>query len=72
MNLVIKRCRMEGFIFFDYAASFPEMYKQMFEMKASGKLKIENDIRKGLENAGEALKELFEGKNKGKMMVQVA
>ncbi|KAI9002196.1 putative NADP-dependent oxidoreductase [Hyaloraphidium curvatum] len=72
MSLVIKRCRMEGFIFTDYAAEFGPMMKQMIEMKLSGKLRIENDVRPGLENAGKWLKELFEGKNKGKMMVKVA
>lgn len=72
MNLIIKRLRMEGFIFTDYFADFPGFYKIMYELKASGKLKIQNDVHEGLENAGGALRDLFAGKNVGKMMIKVA
>jgi NADPH-dependent curcumin reductase CurA len=62
---------MEGFVFTDHARSFPEFYKNMHAMIAEKKLKIVTDERKGLENTGEALRDLFAGKNIGKLCVKL-
>ncbi|KAI9009077.1 zinc-binding dehydrogenase family oxidoreductase [Hyaloraphidium curvatum] len=71
LNIVGKNLRMEGYVFTTYASEFPWMMKKMVEMKRAGKLVILNDEREGLENAGRALKDVFEGRNKGKMMVKL-
>lgn len=71
LALITKRLRMEGFVFTDHVSSFPAFYKQMHGMIADGKLKIITDERQGLENTGEALRDLFAGKNMGKMCVKL-
>lgn len=71
LNLIVKRLRMEGFVFTDHARSFPSHMKKLHQLIGSGKLKIVNDVRTGLENAGDSLKDLFAGKNFGKMMVKL-
>ncbi len=72
MQLVLKRSRMEGFIVIDYARRFPEAIDKLAGLLAEGKLVERNEVVEGLERAPEALNMLFEGKNTGKLMVQVA
>lgn len=71
MNIIVKRLRVEGFIVLDHGNDFPAYFKQLFELKAAGKLKIHNDVREGIENAGTALGDLFSGAHVGKLMVKV-
>ena len=72
MQLVLKRSRMEGFIVIDYVRRFTEAITKLKELLDAGKLVERNDVVLGLERAPEALTMLFEGKNTGKLMVQVA
>jgi len=72
LNLVIQRGRMEGFIVFDYAARFREAIRELEGWVASGKIKHEEDVRVGLENAPQTLLRLFAGKNLGKQLLKVS
>src|SRR5271165_2769142 len=74
MSAVLKkRMRMQGFIIFDdYGPHFGEFRKQMTEWFEAGKIKYREDIVSGLENAPEAFMGLLQGKNFGKLVVQVA
>ena len=72
MQLVIRRCRMEGFIVLDYINEFPMAVDQLKRWLDEGKLKSQEDIQQGLENAPRTLARLFEGKNIGKQLLQVA
>lgn len=66
------RIRMEGFIVIDHAAKFPEAFKQLATWLEEGKLKRKETVVKGgLKVAEEALLHLFEGKNTGKLIVEV-
>ncbi|MDY0221833.1 MAG: NADP-dependent oxidoreductase [Desulfobacterium sp.] len=69
--LVKKSSSMQGFVVFDYADRHPEAIKQLTEWLDQGKLKYTETIRQGFENIPQAFLDLFEGKNKGKMVVKL-
>lgn len=73
MMIISMRIRMQGFVVFDFADKYAEARKQLAQWVAEGKLKRkETIVRGGITKAEEALVALFEGKNTGKIMVQVA
>ena len=64
---------MKGFIVFDYAKKYSQGLKDLATWLAQGKLKRkEHIVPGGLEVAPQALVNLYEGANTGKMMVEVA
>jgi len=69
--LVKKSSSMQGFVIFDYADKHPEGIKQLAEWLQQGKLKYTETIKEGFENIPQAFLDLFEGKNKGKMVVKL-
>ncbi len=72
-TLLVKRIRMQGFIIYDdYGHRYAEFHRQMSNWLAEGVIKYREDIINGLENAPRAFMGLFEGKNFGKQIVQVA
>jgi len=60
------------FLVFDYVSDYAEANQKLIEWVASGKLKYRETIVEGLENAPEYFNWLFEGRNFGKLIVQVA
>jgi NADPH-dependent curcumin reductase len=70
-NVIMRRVTYKGFIYFDYAKKFPETVMELMHMVQDKKLKFKDDITEGLENAPQALKTLFTGKNIGKTMVRI-
>jgi len=73
MMLISMRIRMQGFVVFDFEHKYAEARKQLAQWLAEGKLKRRDTIVKGgIGKAEEALLGLFEGKNTGKTMVEVA
>ena len=70
--LVNKRIRMEGFLIFDYAASYDAARNQMKSWIVDGQLKPLNDEFKGLEKAPAAFVDLLGGGNVGTRMIRVA
>jgi NADPH-dependent curcumin reductase CurA len=72
-TLLTKRIKMQGFIIFDdYGPRYGEFFTQMSKWLASGQIKFKEDIVDGLQNAPQAFIGLLEGKNFGKLIVQVA
>ena len=71
MQLAFKRARMEGFIFLDFVAQFPQALYRMLAWVQAGDIRYEETISPGLETAPTALAGLFEGRNLGKQLVQV-
>lgn len=69
--LIKKSSSMQGFVVFDYADKHPEAIKQLTEWLNQDKLKYTETIRQGFENIPQAFLDLFEGKNKGKMVVKL-
>jgi hypothetical protein len=72
LSLIGQRAKMQGFIVMDYGARFGEARQKLAEWLAAGKLKRRFHIEKGLEGAPQYLNHLFEGKNTGKLLVQVS
>jgi hypothetical protein len=71
-NILIKRARLEGFIVLDYPSRFPEAAVQIVQWLKEGKLKYRIDMVEGLRTAPRALNRLFEGTNRGKLLVKVS
>ena len=69
--LVKRSSSMQGFIVADFADKHPEGIKQLAEWLNKGKLKYTETIREGFENIPQAFLDLFDGKNKGKMVVKL-
>ena len=70
--IVTKRLRMEGFIVLDFIKQSPAAVAELASWLGAGKLKVNEDIVEGLENAPAALIGLLHGDNRGKRMVRVA
>ncbi|WP_460699061.1 NADP-dependent oxidoreductase [Nocardia thraciensis] len=71
MQLALKRARMEGFIFLDYAERFPEAFDRLLTWHTTGKLLVAEQVSQGLESAPAALRGLFQSRNIGKQLVRV-
>ena len=70
--LLLKRSAlMQGFIVSNYASQFPEGLKALAQLVGNGKLKYTNTTYKGFDKLSEAFIALFEGKNLGKLIVEV-
>ncbi len=70
-KVLMKRIRIEGFIITDFADKFPEASVKLITWLAQGKIKSRSTIVDGLENAPEAVNQLFDGSNVGKLLVRV-
>lgn len=69
--LIKKSSSMQGFIIFDYKDKHPEGIQKLAGWLQEGKLNHEETIQEGFDNIPQAFLDLFEGKNKGKMLVKV-
>jgi NADPH-dependent curcumin reductase CurA len=69
--LVRNSALMQGFIVNDYAAKFPKAMAQLSMWLAEGKLTYTETIVEGFDQIPQAFIDLFEGKNKGKMVVKI-
>ena len=72
VNLVLQRGRMEGFIVLDYASQFEAAAEELAGWVTAGKLHYKEDIQEGFLNAPKTFLRLFEGKNFGKQLLQIA
>ncbi len=66
-----KKLTMQGFIVTDYWEHYGECVEQMGQWIKEGKVKSEETVYEGLDNAAEAIIGLFEVKNKGKKLVKI-
>lgn len=69
--IVSKSIRMEGFIILDYARRYGEATAELAGWLREGKLKYQEHIVDGIENAPAALRVLFSGQNSGKVLVRL-
>ncbi len=69
--VLMKRLTVRGFILFDFVEAFPKARSELYRLVAEGKIKYQDDIVEGLENAPSALNKLFTGANTGKLMIKV-
>ncbi|MDR5866141.1 NADP-dependent oxidoreductase [Halomonas koreensis] len=69
--LLIRRARMEGFIVFDHWAHYPQFLEAVGPQVESGRIDYEETVEDGLERTPDAFLKLFEGANRGKMLVRL-
>ena len=62
---------MQGFIVGNYADKFPEALEKLTNWVSEGKLTYSETIAEGFDQIPQAFIDLFEGKNKGKMIVKI-
>ncbi len=72
LSLLVNRARMQGMVVFDYAPRYGEAVQAISGWLRGGSFKTREDIVQGLQNFPQALLMLFEGKNFGKLVLQVA
>lgn len=66
------RIRMQGFLVFDYLSQWPAAQKELAQWLSEGKLqRKETIIKGGLAAAPEALVQLYNGVNTGKLLVEI-
>ncbi len=71
-TLLVKRIKMQGFIVFDdYGHRYHEFSEQMGQWLSAGKIKYQEQLVEGLENAPAAFIGLLQGQNFGKLIVRV-
>ena len=70
--LIVHRAKIEGFLITDYAPHFGDGLRQLAAWYQAGKLKLEETIEEGLENAPRAFIGMLQGKNTGKQLVRVS
>lgn len=70
--ILMKRLKVQGFIILDYFTRYPEAYRALTQLHAAGKLKWRFHEVEGLENADKAVRLLYDGGNRGKLLVKVA
>lgn len=70
--IVGKRIKMQGFIVMDFADMREQFYAEMGQWVRDGKIKAQETIENGIENAPKAFLNLFAGANTGKMLVKLS
>jgi NADPH-dependent curcumin reductase CurA len=70
--VVGKQLKIEGFIVTRFGSLQPQFAKDMAGWIKDGKIRWEETVMHGIENAAPAFLGLFEGKNTGKMLVKLA
>ena len=70
--VLTQQATIHGYLIMDYAPRFAEGGAVMAGWMAEGKLRIDEDVQQGLENAYPAFMRLFSGANTGKLVLQIA
>lgn len=70
--IIRKRLTFKGFAMPDHYASFPAIFQELGKLMMQGKLKYRLDVQDGLDAAPSSLSMLFNGSNKGKLVVRVS
>lgn len=71
-QILARRATIHGFLIADYAHRFAEGGAQMAQWLSQGKLRADEDVQEGLENAYDAFMRLFSGANTGKLVLKIA
>jgi NADPH-dependent curcumin reductase CurA len=71
-SMIGSRVLMQGFIISDHLSLYPEFLAEVGGWLRSGRIKREETVVEGIENAPEAFLGLFSGDNLGKMVVRLA
>jgi hypothetical protein len=70
-NVVFTGATIQGFLMPHYERDFPEADSRLVGWLREGRIKARPDVLQGFESAPVALRRLFEGKNRGKQLLQL-
>jgi NADPH-dependent curcumin reductase CurA len=71
-QLIVQGARIEGFILTQYIPRFGEAIPELAAWVKAGKLRVDEHIDEGIDQALPAFLRLFEGTNEGKMILKIA
>ena len=71
LSLLVNRGRMEGFIVFDFEKEYPRGIRDMARWLQDGRIVSHEHVVKGIETFPETLLMLFDGRNQGKLVIEV-
>ncbi len=71
-NIIYSRVTLRGFVATDFQHLYPDFQRDMAGWLRDGRMKYQETIREGIEDAAGALIGLMEGQNIGKMLVRLA
>jgi NADPH2:quinone reductase len=71
-RIMMSRALVQSFLVLDNAHRVPEAIEYLGGLIREGKLKHEETVVTGLESARDALNQMFEGSNTGKLLVKIA
>jgi NADPH2:quinone reductase len=71
-EMIMKRATMTGFVVLDHTDQFPAAIDELAGLWSQGKLRVDETVVDGLENARDELNNLFDGSNTGKLLIKVA
>ena len=71
-QILMKRVLIKGFIVTDYVSQWDLAFREMGQWIQQGKLKYQQEIVQGLENAPTAILKLFNSEKMGKLIVQIS
>jgi NADPH-dependent curcumin reductase len=72
INVLTRRIKIQGFIILDYIPRMPLAQLRMMLWIARGKIKDRHTLVRGLDQAPQALTQLFRGDNIGKLLVEIS
>ena len=70
-QLMVARARMQGFLVLDYKDRFGEAIAVLADWVRAGKLSLTEHILVGADAARGGIERLYQGRNKGKLLVRV-
>jgi NADPH-dependent curcumin reductase len=71
-HLVLKRARMEGFLYSDYAERSAEARQVLADWICNGSIRYREEILEGIEQAPGSIAGLYRGENLGKRLIKIA
>jgi len=71
-QVLAQQATIYGYLIMEYAPRFAEGGAQMAQWMAQGRLRTDEDVQHGLDNAYDAFMRLFSGANTGKLVLKIA
>lgn len=70
-QVIVKQATIKGFLIAAYVPRFAEGGARIAQWIAEGKLRVDEDVQHGLDNAYDTFMRLFSGENTGKLVLEV-
>ena len=70
-HILVKRARMQGFLFFDHAAKFERAAATLADWVRADRLAVSEEILDGIAEAPGAIARLYRGDNMGKLLIRL-